>query len=199
MLRALRIEYLGAIYQWPTVCNRPKTKVNRTTNMNSALCKYSGLTPLCYKTKAQAEAKQAAMKKKCQCDDPGMFSVHLWNDKGKDGKNPDATFDSNGKADLANWDFDPRPPPYNHGDGGVNFDFGWVYPNGTIHHADQYHNPDLNGDGKGDYFPKKKIRDALIFFSVVSEWQNGAPSFYQYGDFNAEVWCVQCKSKKYGK
>jgi hypothetical protein len=46
MLRALRIEYLDAIYQWPTVCNRPKTKVNRTTNMNSALCKYSGLTPL---------------------------------------------------------------------------------------------------------------------------------------------------------
>jgi len=46
MLRALRIEYLGAIYQWPTVCIRPKTKVNRTTNMNSALCKYSGLTPL---------------------------------------------------------------------------------------------------------------------------------------------------------
>jgi hypothetical protein len=46
MLRALRIEYLGAIYQWPTVCNRPKTKVNRTTNMNSPLCKYSGLSPL---------------------------------------------------------------------------------------------------------------------------------------------------------
>jgi hypothetical protein len=45
MLRALRIEYLDAIYQWPTVCNRPKTKVNRTTNMNSVLCKYSGLTP----------------------------------------------------------------------------------------------------------------------------------------------------------
>jgi hypothetical protein len=48
MLRALRIEYLGAIYQWPTVCNRPKTKVNRTTNMNSALCKYSGLTPFSF-------------------------------------------------------------------------------------------------------------------------------------------------------
>ena len=53
MLRALRIEYLGAIYQWPTVCNRPKTKVNRTTNMNSALCKYSGLTPLRRKGKAE--------------------------------------------------------------------------------------------------------------------------------------------------
>ena len=50
MLRALRIEYLGAIYQWPTVCNRPKTKVNRTTNMNSALCKYSGLTPFLART-----------------------------------------------------------------------------------------------------------------------------------------------------
>jgi len=152
----------------------------------------------CYKTKAKAEAKQALVKKKCQCDDTGIFSVHLWNDKGKDGKQPDLTFDSNGKADLSNWNSSGRPAPYN-GGGGYNFDFGWVNPNGTIHHANHYHNPDLNGDGKGDYFPNLPVTDASVYFSDTSEWQNGAPSRYQYDDFNAEVWCVQCKSKKYGK
>jgi hypothetical protein len=71
-------------------------------------------------------------------------------------------------------------------------------------------------DGKGDYYPKKRITDgkrdpndpskfapghtsrAKVFSRSLSEWQSGSPRYYQYPDFDAEVWCVQCKGKKTG-
>ena len=150
----------------------------------------------CYKTKAQADAALAQMNAangKCNCQ---MFSVHFWNDTGVDPKKPDVTCDPvTGKCDLSNWDKGGRPagPWKPGGGGGVNFDYGFVGPDGSITHADQYHNPDRNGDGKGDYYPGLPIRNATIFVSTLKEWQQS------YSDFNFEVWCVQCRSDKYGQ
>ncbi len=147
----------------------------------------------CYKTKAQAENRKNSIK--CPCG-VAVFSTHLWNDTGRDGVNPDVTFDATtGKADLTNWDVKGRPKP----GGGtyVNFDYGYLDASGKMIHADLYHNPDKNGDGLGDYYPGKPIREAKIFKSSFSEWQTGAPNYYQYSDFNAEVWCVTCKSNDF--
>jgi hypothetical protein len=129
----------------------------------------------------------------CNCQ---MFSVHFWNDTGIDRKKPDVMCDPvTGKCDLSNWDKGGRPPgPWNPGGGGgVNFDYGFVGPDGKITHADQYHNPDRTGYWKGDYYPGLPIRNATIFVSTLKEWQQS------YSDFNFEVWCVQCRSDKYGQ
>jgi RHS repeat-associated protein len=150
----------------------------------------------CYKTKAQAEAARQQMNAangKCNCL---IFSVHFWNDTGIDPKKPDVKCDPvTGKCDLDNWDRGGRPPgPWNPGGGGgVNFDYGFPAPDGSIYHADQYHNPDRNGDGKGDYYPDLPIRNATIYVSTLKEWQAS------YADFNFEVWCIQCQSDKYGQ
>jgi hypothetical protein len=149
----------------------------------------------CFKTRAQAE--EALKKEKCK-DGCGLYSIHLWSDP----KDPAVTFDpKTGEADLSKWTREGRPPgDWNRGswrdwdgDGkpdpttGVNFDYGFVGPDGTIWHADMYHNPDRDGDGKGDYYPKNPIRDATIYGSDDKEWAASYP------DFNTEVWCVACK------
>jgi RHS repeat-associated protein len=149
----------------------------------------------CYKTKADAEIRKSSMEMKrggggCsapyqECMHAQIFSIHLWNDTGKDGTNKDVSFDANGKADLSNWDMKPRPSEP--GRSFVNFDYGLLRDDGKILHADQYHNPDKDGDGKGDYWPDKGIRTAKVFESTLEKWQES------YADFNTEVWCVQCK------
>ena len=138
----------------------------------------------------------AEMKKNCSCSgknanggpsEPHLFSTHLWNDKGQDGKNPDATFDpTTGKADMSNWDITGRPalPEWKpDGNGGYRFDYGWVNPDGTIQHANHYHNPPWH--------------PMTVYTSTESEWQNGAPNLYQYPDFNTEVWCVDCNNDRF--
>ncbi len=163
----------------------------------------------CYKEKKQADARKKKMEKDCVCSKnkssvPLVFSIHLRNDKGTDPAKPDLTFHpKTGKADLTNWDMTGRPagPWKPAGGGGYNFDFGFVEKDGTITHADHYHNPDKDMDGKGDYYPNMDITDSTIFKSTLAEWQKkgvlqGEP-YVNYPDFNAEVWCVQC-SGKYG-
>jgi RHS repeat-associated protein len=122
--------------------------------------------------------------------DPVVFSVHFWN------PNPLA-INPDGTVDMGN-SFDPRRtrPRYDtDGDGDVdaddaapiNFDFGVVRETKygrRIVHADQYHNPDADGDGFGDYYRRKKIRSAKVFFSTLEEWKKS------YSDFNQEVWVV---------
>jgi RHS repeat-associated protein len=169
------------------------------------VCLHLGEAPKptdCYRTRAQAEARRQQLAKKCSCENGvEMYSIHLWNDTGKKSKKPDLVFEKSGKADLTNWNQSRKPGRREN----VNFDFGWVYPNGTIHHADLYHNPDRNGDKKGDYYPDPlpngtivPINESTILYDDISEWQSGATGA-QYQDFNAEVWCVQCKGGKYGK
>ncbi|UDQ96754.1 RHS repeat-associated core domain-containing protein [Lentisphaerota bacterium WC36G] len=148
----------------------------------------------CYKTKEQAENAKKSMK--CTAGCPKMFSVHFWNDIGDDDENPDVTFDpKTGKADFSNWDKKGRPaggwkvdengrPRGN----GVNFDYGYVNPDGSITHADQYHNPDIDDDGTGDYHPDYPIRSGTIYESTEEEWKES------YADFNSEAWCIQCSN-----
>jgi hypothetical protein len=121
-----------------------------------------------------------------------VFSVHFWNDKGKDGSNPDASVDPvTGRVDLTNWDQDGKPD----GKGGtaVNYDYGYC-ANNVLVHTDMYHNPDKDRDGIGDFYPERDIRKATILRSTLAEWQSGAPNYYQYEVFNGEAWCVQCRN-----
>ena len=176
----------------------------------------SGMPDLsnCFRKKAQAEAKQKEMQKNCACPsgrNPSIFSVHLWNDKGTNSRRRDVAFNrKTGKADLSNWNRSGRPAGKwnsfadNNGDGipdgGVNFDFGWGEPNGTLTHADMYHNPDADGDGRGDYFPGYPIRTGTIYNSDLADWQGRTRrGGIQYDDFNTEVWCVACDGGSYGK
>jgi RHS repeat-associated protein len=142
-------------------------------------------TSNCYRMRAQAEARQAEMKKNCECSgtspnktpsEPRIYSIHLWNDTGKDGKNPDVTFDSAGKADMWNWDYDPQPSP---DDRWVNFDYGWLNNSGTIQHANHLHDP------WGKYGSMK------VYESTEAEWQRS------YKDFNTEVWCTACNKDRF--
>jgi len=135
----------------------------------------------CYKTKTQAEKRQQEMVENKECcskyknqngdaSKPRIFSVHFWNDKGSDGKNPDAKFDpSTGKADMSNWDYDPQP-----GGKFVNFDFGYMAGDGKMVHANHLHDPSGMGDME-------------VYQSSVAEWQKS------YRDFNSEAWCVSCE------
>jgi hypothetical protein len=144
----------------------------------------------CYQLRAQAEARQAEMKKNCECSgtgpnkqpaEPRLFSIHLWNDVGRNGVDQDLTFDSSGKADLSNWDIGGRRPgPWNaSGSGGVNFDYGWVNDSGTIQHANHFHDP------SGPSGPMK------VYESNKAEWASS------YSDFNSEVWCVSCNKDRF--
>ena len=94
----------------------------------------------CYKTKEQAEANA---KINPDCCDYSMFSVHFWNDLGKDGINPDMKYNpSTGKVDMSNWNASGRPGgEWNEFDSayGFNFDFGYLNSDGTIIHASSYH------------------------------------------------------------
>lgn len=148
----------------------------------------------CYKSRKLALARKQEMVKNKACSQgcPRIFSIHFWNDKGIDRNRPDVSFNSNGKADLQNWDKAPRIGK----DDYVNFDFGFYYEKkGIVVHADQYHNPDRDGDGLGDYYPDLRIRSAKIIYSNLSEWSRS------YADFNQEVWCVQCvkRGTEYGR
>lgn len=144
-----------------------------------------------------AKKKKEAMMKAEECKNgcPMIFSIHLWDDRGIDKKFPDVLFNDGGKADLQNWDRHSRPPD-GKGNLYVNFDFGFYNESkGNIIHANHYHNPDLNGDGEGDYYPSKPIMKATIYFSSMNEWKQS------YADFNSEVWCVQCSQRgdQYGR
>jgi RHS repeat-associated protein len=143
----------------------------------------------CFDTKEHAEARQKEMAQTPDCC-PQLFSVHLWNDTGKNGTDPDLKIDpATSKADLSNWNQSGRPPGAwkPSGDSGYYFDYGHVGTDGSVTHADHYHNPDKNGDGKGDYYRRDKITESTIKKGTLQEWKNSYP------DFNAEVWCVQCK------
>jgi hypothetical protein len=142
----------------------------------------------CFKTKELAIEKQNALNK----DNPNccakVFSIHFYND-GKNGDDPEVTFSRKGKANMRKWDESPQPGNPR----AVYFDFGFLNPDGTITHADQYYNPDRDGDGKGDYFRDLKIRSkAKIYISNQEEWEES------YAEFNEEVWCAQCISDKAG-
>jgi hypothetical protein len=146
-------------------------------------------TSNCFKKLEQAKAHQKKMANRGECgkNNPRIYSIHLWNDKGTDGKNPDCKFDeTTGRADLSNWDMKPRPTAKD-GTEYTNFDFGWVEDDGTITAADGYHNPDLDGDGKGDYIPNLPIKKGRIFNYTLDEWQKALTPHW-----NEEVWCVAC-------
>jgi len=126
----------------------------------------------CYKTKVLAEA--AAKKKKCPCDskspsggqpEPVIFTIHLFNNTGTDGKNPDVTFDDSGKANVSNWDHKRKP-------GFVNFDYGFLNSNGAIEHANH---------GVDEDDPMR------VYWTTPSNWTQ-----FRHADFNEEVWCVKC-------
>jgi RHS repeat-associated protein len=153
----------------------------------------------CYTTKELAErrAKEMAEDPRHRGCSPQIYSIHLWESgRGKDRRNPDLTVDPNtGAADLSNWDGGGRPAgDWNDGQPGIKFDFGFLHADGTLSHATTGYNPDKDGDGRGDYFPAERIvSDGRYLRSTLAEWQAGAPEYYQYADFNREVWCVQCK------
>ena len=150
----------------------------------------------CFKTKEAAIEKQAQLNENRDCC-AKVFSVHFWND-GKDGDNPEVTFSRKGKANMRKWDESGRPGKNKNGDDWISFDFGFLNPDGTLTHADQYYNPDRDGDNDGDYFPKRKYpntpirKEAWIYISTEEEWRKS------YEDFNDEVWCTQCISNKSG-
>lgn len=81
--------------------------------------------------------------------------------------------------------------------GTVNFDFGLCH-NDMIEHADMYDNPDNDKDGIGDYFPELPARNAIHFTSTIEKWSEGAPNYYMYRNYNAEIWCVECPNGNYG-
>ena len=150
----------------------------------------------CFKTKEAAIEKQAQLNKNRNCC-AKVFSVHFWND-GKDGDNPEVTFSRKGKANMRKWDESAQRGKNKNGGDWIRFDFGFVNPDGTLTHADKYYNPDRDGDGDGDYFPKRKYpnvpirNEAWIYISTEEDWKKS------YSDFNEEVWCTQCISNKAG-
>ena len=147
----------------------------------------------CFKTFTLAQKEYDKMKKDKSCGKncPIIYSVHFGEKKPGD----IAEFDKNDKLIKKITFNDIRLNPRN--PSSVNFDFGLCNGN-QIEHADMYDNPDLDGDRIGDYFPHKPIRNATHFTSSFSEWSAGAPAYYQYMDFNAEIWCVECADGKYG-
>lgn len=36
------------------------------------------------------------------------------------------------------------------------------------------------------------------FTSTIEKWSEGAPNYYMYRNFNAEIWCVECPNGNYG-
>jgi RHS repeat-associated protein len=133
----------------------------------------------CFKAKEQAEKKQEEMAKSKECcgenlngdpSKPRIFSVHFWNDKGEDGKNPDVNFDKSGKADMTNWDYEAQPC-----EGNVNFDYGYLESSGTMIHANHADKPN---------------DPMIIYRSSLEKWGESNR------DFNSEVWCVACEGKE---
>jgi hypothetical protein len=178
------------------LANREKTLAKGCvgiTLINSGYSRISEITKSCYSSKRKAEAAQKTLG--CKAGDSArLFSIHFW------WKGPRLKPRPTGSIDLdpwynggrpkgrpaGDWDNDPNTPD---DDAGVNFDFGWQCGGGTIIHADMYHNPDRDGDGKGDFYPGSKIRTATVYGSTLKEWQDS------YEDFNKEVWCVVCQKK----
>lgn len=146
----------------------------------------------CYRKRGQAKKRAQEMKKNCECGSgstPQMFSIHFWNDIGTDGVNPDMRVNSDtGKVDLSNWDHEWRS------DGQVNYDFGFVLPDGKILHANRYHNPDRNGDRLGDYILGAPISYAKVKINSLFFWKLAG----RFGPaYNSEVWCVACDGGGY--
>jgi RHS repeat-associated protein len=154
----------------------------------------------CWKTREQAEAAQKKLKCK-KGSTAQIFSIHLWNDTGKDGKNPDVVF-KDGKADLTNWDGKARPPVIDKKTGKtihayMPFDFGFLI-DGHIIHADHAHKRGVGLDGK-------VLGPMTVYRSTLKEWSADPNPFnifagrsYQYPDFNTEVWCTACDSGEFG-
>ena len=139
----------------------------------------------CYKEKKDADDRAREMVTKNECKDctnlngapgkPRIFSIHLWNDTGKDGTNPDVSIDEKGKANLSNWDKEGKPD----GKGGylMNFDYGYLHPNGSMVHANHKHDPATN-------------HYMIVYWSHIEDWKR-APSNLPY-----EVWCVACEKNE---
>ena len=149
----------------------------------------------CYKTRPEADARREEMKEDEECC-PQIYSIHLWNDTGRDGENPDAQEGEDGVVDLSNWDIKPKPG------GGGNYDYGFYDDaKGVYVSASHLHNPDNDGDGVGDFFrtaknedgtPKYGVKSSTVYFSTHDDWELEEP--YE-GFYNYEVFCVQCKGE----
>jgi hypothetical protein len=152
-------------------------------------------TSNCWKGKAQADAEQQRMKGGCSCGakgNPKLFSIHLWNSSnGLDGKTPSVSFDNSGKANMGNWDSRTGGRTL-FGITMVNFDFGWVEDDGSITHADMYHNPDRK------FFPDLDPRVMTVFNDNLNDWQEVGRGGL-FSPYNTEVWCVACDGGKYGQ
>jgi hypothetical protein len=146
----------------------------------------------CYSS--QAKAVQASAVLTCL---PGQFkqfhSIHLWNNGQRLPRNNDGTVDLGPwwKNPVArpngDWDNDPRTPI----DEGVNFDFGaWDPIRKRWWHGDHYHNPDIDGNKLGDYFPLDAINQGgQVISSTNREWRS-----YIGPDltFDTSVYCISC-------
>ena len=66
----------------------------------------------------------------------------------------------------------------------MNADYGYLNDDGSIQHASSAEAP-------------KAGLKMKVYNSQISDWQSGAPDFYQYHDFNAEVWCVDCNNDRF--
>lgn len=164
----------------------------------------------CFKLRDHAEKRKNEMTKD-KCCDPQLYSIHLYDSVGRDQKNPDVSYNLiTGEVDLSNWDSTNGRPsgPWNGNaeTDGVNYDYGYVNPDGSITHANHLHNP------KQKYFkdepatPESGVGSAEFYRDNAALWSKSSPDPYGgpldrtigYKDFNTEVWCVQCKGN-YGK
>lgn len=135
----------------------------------------------CWSTQAQAEAEAARLATAGGCK-PVLYSIQFHNDTGKDGKTPDVGNDEpTGKADMNYWDAENPNGTY--------YNFGTIVGPDSVAIADNMHNPDRDGDGKGDHEPKAPIME----MTVVVESLDAFTALMRNGLFNAQVWCVLCK------
>ena len=113
--------------------------------------------------------------------DPVIFSIHLWNDVGRDQTNPDVrpVPGDPTKASLSNWD----RSPYKVGE--TAFDYGYLNSYNLIEHATSNHNP-----------PHAIMRPII---STLEKWSRQPKNLkerrYGYINFNEEVWCVTCEGR----
>ncbi len=148
----------------------------------------------CFRLKSQAENKRKELAEKNKVCQYRLFSVHLWNDKGRNPDKPDVSFDDKtGQADMENWNRSPKAP------GLGAFDYGYLDetgPNPQMIHADGYQKPGLNSrEDERKYMitpmPPHPDRNATVYKTDPKDWPK------QYGEdkqYNTEVWCVQCEN-----
>ncbi len=135
-----------------------------------------GILPLdnCYNSLAAAKSRMSEMEKnkECGCLSPAIFGVKGQNNVGLNEKDKDISVDEDGKVDLSNWDWEGLP-------GYINFDFAFLYWNGTCTHANHRHykDPSKSNDGK----------DMEVYVDQAKDWEEK-----EYPGFNFFAWCVAC-------